>query len=189
MKRFVIHIKGSSRYERMLKEMNTHYEGEFEIFDAIVNQNPRKGISDSFKKIITDNYNEECIHIFEDDVKFTAPKSRIIFEQSFVQIPEDWQLFLGGSYTYENPIDFGDYMKVDNFRSLHSVIIRKSAYDLFLSHNPTEIYQNIDSWVAKQKPIVYLCNPQAMVQHDGYSYNARKQTDYSRFLKDKNILN
>lgn len=188
MNRFVIHIKGSPRYQRMVSEMDGQYKGEYKIFEAIVNkENPRLGISESFRTIIKENYNEPLVHIFEDDIKFCSSNSRQVFEEAFERLPENWDIFLGGSYTFSLERNLGNYLKINDFRSLHCVVIRKSAYDLFLSHD-FDVHDNIDAWVAYQNPNVYLCNPQSAVQHDGYSYNAKKDQDYSRYLKDKNLL-
>lgn len=185
MKRFVIHIKGSQRHASMIEQMDSQYKGEYEVFDAIVDENPKIGISKSFRTIIKENYNEPFIHIFEDDVLFTSKESRRVFEKHFNNLPSDWQIYLGGSYTYTPREKLNGLLKIENFRSLHSAVIRKSAYDLFLSHDDDT---NIDHHVAKSNPKVYLCDPMVAVQSDGYSYNAKKITDYSRYLKGKNIL-
>jgi hypothetical protein len=184
----VIHIKGSPRHDMMRKEMNSLYMGEYSVFNAIVDNNPKKGISESFKSIIEENYEEPFIHIFEDDVKFTAHNSREVFENGFQSLPDDWDLYLGGSYTYDTRSveDLGVLLKIKNFRSLHCVVIRKPAYDAFLSHDVSRV-ENIDTWVSSQGLNVYLCNPQIAIQHQGYSYNMKRVVDYNRYLLDKNI--
>lgn len=184
MKRFVIHIKGSTRYERMIYEMDSQYKGEYEIFDAIVLPNPKEGISESFKKIIRDNYDEPMIHILEDDVKFVSKNSRRVFEES---MPDNFDIYLGGAYTFDSAIKKEGLYKIENFRSLHCVVIRKSAYDHFISHDVKEI-PNIDAWVASKELNVYVCNPMVAVQHNGYSYNNGREMNFDSFLADKNIL-
>jgi len=186
--KYVIHINGSPRYNTMRKEMNSLYTGEYTVFNAIVDHNPKKGISESFKSIIEENYEEPFIHIFEDDVKFICSESREIFEDGFNKLPGDWDIYLGGSYTYDtrNVVNLGSLLKIKNFRSLHCVVIRKSAYDLFLSHDVSRV-GNIDTWVASHNPNVYLCNPQIAIQHDGYSYNMKKVANHNIHLRDKNI--
>jgi len=188
MNRYVIHINGSPRVERMKHEMDSLYFGEYKIFDAIVRESANEGISESFKEIIRQNYNEPHIHILEDDVRFLCKKSRAIFENTFNLIPEDWQIFLGGSYTYKEVNNFVDYLEIEDYRSFHNVIIRKSAYDSFLSHDYKDV-KNIDTWVSRIIKKAYLCNPQVAIQHDGYSYNRGKEVNYNSFLKDKNLLN
>jgi len=185
IKRFVIHIKGSQRHASMVDQMDKHYKGEYEVFDAIVDSNAKIGISKSFRKIITDNYNEPYIHILEDDVLFCGKESRRVFEKHFDNLPTDWHIYLGGSYTYKPKEKLNGLLKIENFRSLHSVVIRKSAYDLFLSHCDDS---NIDHHVSKFNPKVYLCDPMVAVQQDGYSYNVKRKTSYSRYLRGKNIL-
>lgn len=187
MKRYVIHIKGSSRYNRMMFEMNNHYMNEFEIFDAIVKPKGWEGVSESFKQIIRENYNEPYIHIFEDDVKFTSKNSRSIFEHGFDSLPMDWDIYLGGSYTFKHSENLGGLLKIYDFSSLHNVVINKSCYDYFLSHEPNKI-NDIDRWVSQFKPNAYLCNPQIAIQYNGHSFNKGGKKNYDHFLVDKNII-
>jgi GR25 family glycosyltransferase involved in LPS biosynthesis len=187
LKRFVIHVNGSNRRDTMLKELNAHYEGEFEIFDAIVKPNAYEGISESFKAVIKKNYNEPEIHIFEDDVRFVSKYSRVIFDKNYNQLPSDWGIYLGGSYTYSEKENLGDLLVVENYRSFHSVVIKKRCYDYFLSHNPS-VVNNIDAHVCNLEKIAYLCNPQVAIQYNGYSFNRGKEVNYDYHLKNKNIL-
>lgn len=187
MKRFVIHIEGSPRRDKMLFELNKFYEGEFEIFNAIVKPKASQGISDSFKEIVRRNYEEPFIHILEDDVMFTSVNSRKIFDRSFTELPDNWQIYLGGSYTYKEVYDLGNIIQVNDYRSFHSVVINKNSYDYFLSHD-TKLVDNIDTWVSRHTEKAYLCNPQVAIQYNGFSYNRGKEVNYSHFLKDKNIL-
>lgn len=190
MRRFVINIKEDTlRRNRAEAEMNAHYPGEYTFFEATKDREAHKGISMSFRKIIIDNYDQEMIHILEDDVRFMSDKSREIFESNMFILPADWDIYLGGSYTYNNPEDRGGLLKINNFRSLHCAVIRKSAYDLFLSHDWTATnYNNIDAWVAMKKPNVYLCNPQIAIQYNGYSHNMGLKVNNDHFLRDKNII-
>lgn len=185
--KFVIHIKGSTRHDRMIAEMDGQYKGEYSVVDGIVYKDSSKGISESFKSIIRENYEKPWIHIFEDDVMFTHDDSRKIFEHAFERLPENWDIFLGGSYTFIQQRNMGDYLKIENFRSLHCAVINKSVYDIFLSHDFIK-EKNIDTWVASKNPNVYVCNPMIAIQYDGWSYNTKKNTSYnSQYLNDKNI--
>lgn len=188
MKRIVIHVKGSSREATMLKEMNTHYEGDFSVFDAIVKPNAYEGISESFKEVIRMNYSEPEIHILEDDVKFLGRSSRVIFEESYKRLPDNWGIYLGGSYTYDNPIDLKGILEVENYRSFHSVVIKQRCYDYFLTHDSKKI-NNIDAWVCSFEKKAYLCSPQVAIQYNGYSYNRGKEVNYDYHLKNKILLN
>lgn len=186
MKRFVITLP--KREHLMIQEMDRFYKGEYEIFEAITNKVGSVGISESFKKIISDNYNEEAIHILEDDVKFICESSRRYFEEQYNNLPDDWQIYLGGSYSHiqENELSEG-LLKIRDYRTFNSVVIKKSAYDSFLSHDPNKV-KNIDTWVSQKIKHAYLCWPMVAIERGGYSYNQNKIVDYSYYLKGKKLL-
>lgn len=191
MKRFIINIPSQKqRLSRTIKEM----EGQgydFTVFNAITDKPAYKGISMSFRKIITENYDQELIHIFEDDVKFTSKDSRSVFESTMKELPGEWDIFLGGSYWYKKEKDLGSVIKLADFSSLHSVVIKKKAFDKVLSHD-YEVMENIDRYLGRLsldgKLNVYLCNPQVAIQYPGFSSNTGTKVNYTDMLKDKNIL-
>lgn len=188
MKRIVIHIEGQ-RTQRMLKEMSSQYGTDFEIFPAIIKKVGSEGISESFKEVIRQNYNEEFIHILEDDVKFVHKDAALIFDNSFkYMMPIDGQILLGGSYSFNQVEDLGRLLKVDQYRSFHSIIVKKSAYDAFLSHDIKE-FSNIDNHVSNVINYAYVCNPQIAIQYNGFSYNRGQKVNYDHFLSNKNIYN
>lgn len=177
----------------MVEEMDSHYKGEYKIFEAITDKKGSTGISLSFKKIIIENYQEPAVHIFEDDIKFTHSTSRKVFEDVMKTLPEDWDIFLGGSYSHEIDYKTKGFIKVLDFSSLHNVIIRKSAYDKLLAHDVNEKnIENIDRYIGRlskfKKLKVFLCDPQIAIQHPGHSYNIGRKQDYSHMLKEMNIL-
>lgn len=186
MKRFVIHIYGSDRHKRMISEMVSVYGPDFEAFPAIVKDKAYEGISESFKAVIKQNYEEPMIHILEDDVRFLGKDAMVKFEEGFNNLPSDWSIYLGGSYTHKVEEDLGGLLRVSDYRSFHSVIVRKSAYDAFLSHD-TKVIHNIDTHVSSIVKNAYLCNPQVAIQYNGYSYNRGKEVNYDNFLKNKNL--
>lgn len=187
MKRKVIHSTGSERFDIMKKEMTSQYGDTWEISEAIMHDPAVIGISQSFKKAISDNYNEPHIHIFEDDIKFTHPDSGKIFDEKFNSLPDDWDLFLGGSYQFRALEQFDGIKKITDFRSLHCVIFNKKCYDKILSHDSFG-GQQIDHYISSLNLNIYLCDPQIAIQYTGYSYNRKSCVDYSFLLSDKNIL-
>jgi len=191
MERIVIHIKGRQDH-RMHRELDTFYLGEYKVFDAIKLVNAKKGISESFKEVIRHNYNEPMIHVFEDDLMFTTSDARFIFENTFSNLPEDWDLFLGGSYISDHQrqklIKGDGWLKMPDFRSLHNVIIRKSAYDKILSHDADTCNdKDIDAYLSGQGLNVYLCDPQVCIQYAGFSFNGGRSVDYPDYHVNMNI--
>lgn len=190
MNRYVISLGDIDRVSRTRSEMTSQYGGDWDFFKGVKDEKGSTGISMSFKKIIIENYQETTIHIFEDDIKFTSKNSRKIFEESMSSLPENWDIFIAGSYMYETDYQANGYIKVFDFCSLHSVVINKSAYDKILAHD-VSVQDNIDRWLgmlSKQKKInVFLCDPQTAIQYPGYSHNVNRDVDYSNRLKKMNI--
>jgi GR25 family glycosyltransferase involved in LPS biosynthesis len=191
LKRFVINIPTQKqRLSRTIKEMDGQGY-DFTVFNAVTDEIGYKGISMSFRKIIIENYDQEYIHILEDDVKFTSKDSRTVFEATMNSLPKKWDIFLGGSYWYKKEEDLGSSIKLLDFSSLHSVVIKKKAFDKVLAHDYS-IMENIDRYLgrlsADGKLNVYLCNPQVAIQYPGFSSNTGTKVNYTDMLKDKNIL-
>lgn len=189
MLRKVIHIPGSKRRTHIVNEMNSHYLNEYEFFDAIVNnQTPTKGLSDSIKKIITDNYNEPLIHILEDDVKFTSKNSRKYFEEIFEKLPEDWDIYLGGSYGFDVLSSHEGFVKCNSFSSLHSVVINKKCYDIIMAHDSNDwAFRHLDFYLSNQIKNglnVYLAYPMVAVQIPGFSYLKKSLVNHDDLLKN-----
>ena len=166
--------------------MDRLYKGEYEVFRAIIKDKIGLGVSESFKKIITENYNDPKLHILEDDVVFLNDKSREYFEEQYNNLPSDWLIYLGGSYSYRIENDLGGLLKIKDYRTFNSVVIKKEAYDYFLSHDHKKV-PHIDHWVSNCTGLAYLCNPMVVKETGGYSYNKREVVDYSHFLKGKKL--
>jgi hypothetical protein len=99
---------------------------------------------------------------------------------------------LGGIYWTDGKDPFNEYLdKVEDFCALHCVLVRKKAYQHFISHNSYEI-KNIDRHLGKLskegKLNAYVCNPMIAIQSPGFSYHVGKAVDYSNRLKEFNIL-
>lgn len=180
------------REVRIRHEMDSLYKGEYELVPAIQNiERPWKGLSDTIKQIVQDNYEQPFIHIFEDDVLFTSKKSREVFESNFDLLPDDWQIYLGGAYTFPElySTKMIGLIKMQRFSSLHCAVIRKSVYDLILSHDATDKRSfHLDYFLSENKVNTYLCDPTIAIQYPGYSFLAKRSVSYENFEKRMNIL-
>jgi GR25 family glycosyltransferase involved in LPS biosynthesis len=192
VKRLVINIERDKlRRDRTVEELASHGYKDFEIMKAVEDVDPKKGISMSFRKAIIENYQEPYLHIFEDDIMFSSKDSYRVFNDNMNLLPQDWDVYLGGSYEYKIDYKTKGFIKVLDFSSLHSVVIKKKAYDKILAHNYS-IMDNIDrymGYLSKNKQLnVFLCDPQVAIQYPGYSYQIKKNVNYTDRLRDKNIL-
>jgi hypothetical protein len=191
----VIHLNDGTNQADIRRNSFNYELGKFfkdyEVFPGIKKDPGHVGISESFKKLISENYNEPQLTIFEDDVKFTSSNSWELFTKAFISLPDNWDILLGGSYWFEEKEQVRNLIKVGDFCSLHCIIVRNKAYDHFLSHDPN-IIPDIDRFLGSlsKKGIlnVYLANPMIAVQHNGFSYHQGKNVNYDHLLKDKNIL-
>jgi hypothetical protein len=190
MKKFVIHLpEQRDRLKTLTHEMNRFYL-DYTISPGIKLDQGWKGISESFKKVINQNLEEESILIFEDDVRFTSDKSIVRFNECIDILPDDWDILLGGSYWFHKEKDLGNLIKVGDFCSLHCTLVRKSAYKHFLSHNGEikDIDRHLGKLSREGKLNVYLCNPMIAIQYNGFSHNRGSNVNYDNLLRGSNIL-
>lgn len=191
MKKIVIHLKERKDREELYKYELGRFFDDYEVFDAIKINPGYIGISESFKELIRQNINEDQILVFEDDVKFTSNKSIDFLNKCIKDLPEDWDILLGGSYHFDSVSKTDNLIKVGDFSSGHCMLINKKAYNHFLNHNTKE-HKYLDRYLgalSHQKTInVYLCDPMISIQYPGYSDNVNKQVDYSNMLASFNIL-
>lgn len=190
MKKLVIHLPESKeRLKSLTHEMNRFYL-DYTICQGVKMFPGCKGISESFKKVIQENINEEKILIFEDDIKFTSDKSIVYFDECIKSLPEDWDILLGGSYWFQEENNLGNLIKVNDFSSLHCTLIRNTAYKHFLSHSdsPKDIDRHLGKLSSEGKLNVYLCNPMIAIQYNGYSFNRDGVVNYNNLLRNFNIL-
>jgi hypothetical protein len=190
MKKFVIHLpEQTDRLKTLAYEMNRFFI-DYTIFPGIKLDKGWKGISESFKKVISENLNEEKILIFEDDVKFTSDKSIVKFNECIDSLPDNWDILIGGSYWYEEELKIGSLIKVKDFCSLHCTLIRNTAYEHFLSHNGEikDIDRHLGKLSKEGKLNVYLCDPMIAVQYNGFSHNREKVVNYDSLLRPYNVM-
>lgn len=164
------------------------YNGvDFEVFDAITKGDVVDNIANSFKQVIRDNYEKDSVLIFEDDIKFSSSKSVKTWEKCVSVLPEDCDILLGGCYTLSYVKHSDMLLKASDFRSLHCVLFNKKCYDKVLAHKVNHLDYYLSTLI-KEGLNVYVCNPMIAIQKEGYSFNKGKEVNYSRMLKDFNIL-
>lgn len=131
----------------------------------------------------------ENVLIMEDDLYIPAKeKARPYMESCFNKLPEDWDILLGGVYHSQFMEKENNYWNrlVGEFCALHFYVVNHRAYDKLLTWDQTNHY---DRWIAKTGLKCYVPNKFFAIQHDGYSDNVNKLTDYnSTYLNKFTIL-
>lgn len=189
MKKIAIFLE--ERREQITTELSRFFN-DFELFEATRATPGSLGLSDSYKRLINKHKDEKELFLFEDDVFFTSDKSIEYFTECYNSLPNDWDILLGGSYWFQNPINIGsNLIKVKDFCSMHCIIIKNTTYEHFLNHD-TEKQKHIDRYLgelAKENKLnIYLANPMIAIQKPGYSFLANKEVNYTNMLSNKSLL-
>ncbi len=182
-----------------LPERPPHFVGElkafgieYDVVEGIRHEKGSTGVSLAFRKVIQENYDKQFTLIFEDDVKFTSKHSRENWDICVSKLPPDFDILIGGSYSFDTMIQGRGLIRVGDFSGLHCTLVSKRAYDALLAHDPEKHHPHIDRYLGNLSKMellnVYLCDPMIAVQYPGYSHTRGKAVDYSDRLKDKNVL-
>jgi len=148
-----------------------------ERISAVENtQRPALGVAQTFKRIIKNakDNNLEHVLIIEDDL-FVIDAQKVI--NSLNNVPEDWDILLGGVYHYVPDKKYNQYwMRVKDFCSLHFIIIRDRIYDKVLAIDSRVKHMDrlLGAEVKKSVFNAYLMHPMLCQQRPGFS-NIRKK--------------
>jgi GR25 family glycosyltransferase involved in LPS biosynthesis len=168
---------------------------------AIKHKIPQYGLILTLAKLVKYAKKKDLkyIHFIEDDL-LLHPHSKAIFENTFKNIPEDYDIFLGGSYWFQDMKKVTPGLtKVGDFSSLHFTIIKNTLYDEILElknkidNNELIILKNVDRYFGNMsktgKINVYLSWPMFAKQEDDYSDMVSRKTDYNsiEFCKRNNL--
>ncbi len=154
--------------------------GEVQWVNGVLDPRPSKGIATAHMNAIQrakDN-NWPSVLIMEDDVIFPGKQKTLPYiEESFKELPEDWDIILGGVYHLRKPQKVNNYwQKVGEFCALHWYIVNERVYDKILAFDKST---HIDHWMGKQGMNIYLPKKFFAIQEDGYSDNVKKITSYN----------
>jgi GR25 family glycosyltransferase involved in LPS biosynthesis len=106
-------------------------------------------------------YDEPEITIFEDDIVFTSPESWKKYWEWKQELPENWDVYLGGLYSFNKKEEATENLQKirGEFGGLHWYTIRKKFYDTFLaSPEKSETgkdTKHIDRWIGYNNVYVY----------------------------------
>lgn len=173
-----------------------------ELYDVIVEEMKRQGIKEykwhspifegsvvhsiniSQKKIVREakERGDKICVIFEQDIFFPADDG---WEYFINNIPNDFDIFIGGSYLVDNRIEYtSPVTKVNEWVGNHCIAIHEKYYDAFLS---TDQEQHIDTAQGGRGDF-YLCYPMAALQRPGKSSNnGYEVVNYNILLRIANM--
>lgn len=177
----IIHLP--HRFDRLAllqRELESENITEVRIWGGIICiENPCTGISRAHKQVV--QYAMESnlpeILIGEDDLHFS---SRGAFNYFMHQKPIEYDLYLGGLSGGKVSRD----KLVDDFSGLLLYMVHARFYKTFLSIDETK---NLDRALKFHGRYV-VCDPQPVVEHEGYSDNLKAFEDFHACFKDRNLF-
>lgn len=151
--------------------------------------NPVKNISRAHKECIRRAQKEDlpmCV-VMEDDVLFPCPGAYNEFLRLSEILPTEittakWDMLIAGSYDYQlyhNIYKSGPLVPIKRFSGLHCYLVRQKFYDQFLQAPEG---RNLDKTLAGN---IWMTYPMMALQHDGYSDNKKRTTNYNQQYKSR----
>lgn len=162
---------------------------DYKVWEGIVDtQVPFRGVSQIHKKIVRyakDN-NLPYIIIAEDDCRMT---DQFAFDFFIKNIPQDYDLFLGGIY---NMIGNGGTLDENNrvtdfFCGMTMYVVNRRFYDSFLQANELNHIDRELSKSSKDKKFI-VCNPFVCIQENGYSFLKKGDYNYDQYLIGRKLF-
>lgn len=166
------------RRELFLKEIETQHIDNWITIPAVKQfaksyDNIAEAHKNCIRKAVAENYSS--VVIMEDDVRFVAPGAYKRFLELSETLPNNWDIFVSGSYHYTDGKPYSDnILKVNSFCSLHCYMVSKRYYSKFLGMSQKG---NIDTLLRGN---IFIAVPMLALQHDTYSDNVKKVTNYNK---------
>lgn len=132
--------------------------------------------------------NLEYVLIMEDDVCFTRKNSFQSFISLLPLLPSDWNIFLAGVYQAQILNTKNGIAEIKDFSGLHCYIVHQRFYEKFLALDESI---NIDRCISGKNWGDYICHlayPMLAIQHDGWSDNVQRNTNYNKDLEKKLLI-
>lgn len=177
--------------QRFSKEI-TYLDSFAQKVSGVEHLNPMLGIAQAhINSILIAKQNEwPEVLIMEDDVVFQAREKTLSYlNEALKNVPEDWEVLLGGLYESRGLTKVNDYWsKTGEFCGLHFYIVKSSAYDKIIEGYDERTH--FDRWVNKggKKTKCYVLNKFVAIQSNGMSDNVKKVVDYSDKIKRYSLL-
>lgn len=187
LNKFVINLsERTDRREQVEKELAGW---KFSYAPGFMDKDPMKGIAKAHTSCI---YNAQFLNwsevlIMEDDVVIRKGAEEYLNE-ALNNVPEDWEILLGGVYESKGLTPFNDYWnRTAEFCGLHFYIVRNTAYNKILAYDNK---LHIDRWMnyLDQGLRCYVLKKFIATQREGFSDNVKSYKDYSDKLKKFKLL-
>ena len=174
------------RLDAVTAQLTSHV---FEVIPGVKEKPSHKGIgmahANAIRYALDSNMPVVCI--MEDDCVL-----RVGFEaylnEALNNLPEDWEILLGGVYEGQPMRHNSHWSKVGEFCGLHFYIVRHEVYQKILSEYDFKIH--IDRWMNLRgdRFKCYVTSKFIATQSAGVSDNTGVYQDYSHMIKSNLLL-
>lgn len=183
--------------QRFSKEI-TYLDSFAQKVNGVTNSKPMLGIAQAHINCILIAKQNEWpeVLIMEDDVVFQGKeKTAPYLNEALKNVPEDWEVLLGGLYGVGRSDAVGQLTKANDYWSrvgefcgIHFYIVNKTAYNKIIEGYDEKTH--FDRWINKggKKTKCYVTNKFVATQSAGYSDQRNKYVDDSDRIKRYSLL-
>lgn len=149
--------------------------------DGIKDKEPMNGIAQAHMSciLLAKSSGWPCVLIMEDDCYFQGKEKTLPYvTEAFKNIPEDWDILLGGISESNSIRPVNEYWNITKqFCGTHFYIVHERVYDQLLAW-PGDVH--FDRWVNfHNDKKCYVTKKLFAIQRDGYSDNVKAKMNYS----------
>jgi hypothetical protein len=160
---------------------------DYEFSDAVFKANPIDGIAEAHFNAIEKglSYSEYAV-VFEDDIKFTSPRSYSHWVKCMEELPSDWDVYLIGYYYHHRMERYSENLnKLRDFSALHGYMINKKCLPFLKDRHQGK---HIDRWMGHCGLNIYTVNPVCAIQQENVSLRLGRKVKYDRLIKKLTLL-
>ena len=149
--------KNLDRHFSILEQLTSQGIKDYTFEPAVMTPNSTtEGVRKAHMNVIERYYDEPEITVFEDDIIFTKPDSWQKYWEWYTELPEGWDVYMGGVYSFKEKLDVSDNLhrlKNPSFTGFHWYTVKKKYYDKFLE---CPSGKHIDRYVASTGAKTYV---------------------------------
>lgn len=186
----IIHDERNVRHDRLRQELESQNIdlSNVTFIPPVYMENPKNGVSAAHKNCI--RYAKEKgwkrVIVMENDIRFTHPNSFNFFLEGFNELPDDWEIYLGGAYSYKFRENINENLHhITNFHAFHLYAVNSEYYDGYLNIR--------DDWhidvALGYEANTYLRFPIPSIQHNGYSESFKRDLEHDYWTKKLYLYN
>lgn len=188
----------TERFKISMEELKSFGIEEVVYIEGVLEKDGMVGVAKAHLKCIqfAKDQNLPYVLIVEDDIHFPSPLAREHADAYLNNLPTDWNILLGGLYTSAGMNSVNEsWNQTKEFSGTHFYIVNSNCYDHILSNY--DFKSHIDRWYARSmastsatsgKLKCFVPKTFFAIQHDGYSFNSKQVTNYSKLLKKYKVL-